>query len=201
MYIPPYYQETDEAKLLAFMQAHSFALLASAQNNNVRATHLPFIVEKRDNKIYLVSHLAKANPQWAEFENELLIVFQGPHGYVSPSHYEKEQNVPTWNYIAVHAYGKASIIEEPEAVINVLEKTILNYEAGYFEQWKGLSDVYKNNMIKGIVAFEIEVSRLEGKYKLSQNKTENERKAIANTFANSGDRVQEQLANEMKNRG
>jgi transcriptional regulator len=201
MYIPPYYQETDEGKLLAFMQAHSFAVLASAQNNNVRATHLPFIVEKRDSKIYLVSHLAKANPQWAEFGNELLIVFQGPHGYVSPSHYEKEQNVPTWNYIAVHAYGKASIIEEPAEAIQVLEKTILNYEAGYFEQWKGLSDVYKSNMIKGIVAFEIEVLKLEGKYKLSQNKTGNERKAIANTFAKSGDTAQEELANEMKRRG
>lgn len=183
------------------MQAHSFAVLASAQNNNVRATHLPFIVEKRDSKIYLVSHLAKANPQWAEFGNELLIVFQGPHGYVSPSHYEKEQNVPTWNYIAVHAYGKASIIEEPAEAIQVLEKTILNYEAGYFEQWKGLSDVYKSNMIKGIVAFEIEVLKLEGKYKLSQNKTGNERKAIANTFAKSGDTAQEELANEMKRRG
>lgn len=201
MYIPPYYQETDQNKLIDFMQSHNFALLASAQDSNVRATHLPFIVEKRENKVYLVSHIAKANPQWKQFANELLVVFQGPHGYVSPSHYEKEQNVPTWNYIAVHAYGKASIIEEPGRVIQVLEKMILSYEAGYYQQWKGLPDVYKSNMIKGIVAFEIEVLRLEGKYKLSQNKTSNEQNAIAQTFANSGNPLQEELAKEMKSRG
>lgn len=198
MYIPSYYQETNEDKLVGFMRAHSFALLASAQDSSVRATHLPFIVEKRDNKVYLVSHIAKANPQWNEFGNELLIIFQGPHGYVSPAHYEKEQNVPTWNYIAVHAYGKASIVEEPVEVIKILEKMITNYEAGYYEQWKRLSDVYKNNMMKGIVAFEIEVIKLEGKYKLSQNKTEHEKAAIAKSFADSADPLQGELADEMK---
>lgn len=199
MYIPSYYQETDEPKLLSFMQTHSFAVLVSARGNNARATHLPFVLEKRNNKIYLVSHLAKANPQWKEFDdNELLVIFQGPHGYVSPANYEKKQNVPTWNYIAVHAYGKAFIIDEKTAVIGVLEKTIRNYESEYYEQWKELPDDYKYNMIKGIVAFEIEVSRLEGKFKLSQNKTRNEQTAIIKGFESSGDSAQQELANEMK---
>lgn len=199
MYIPPYYHETDELKLSGFMQEHSFAILVSAQQSNARATHLPFVFEKRGNRIYLISHLAKANPQWKEFnDNELLVIFQGPHGYVSPSNYEKKQNVPTWNYIAVHAYGKASIIVEPTAVIGVLEKTILNYESEYFNQWKELSDDYKYSMINGIVAFEIEISRLEGKFKLSQNKTRNERESIIKEFESSKDSQQQELANEMK---
>lgn len=199
MYIPPYYHETDELKLTGFMREHSFAIVVSAQQSNARATHLPFVLEKRNDKIFLISHLAKANPQWKEFnDNELLIIFHGPHGYVSPSNYEKKQNVPTWNYIAVHAYGKASLIEEPTAVIDVLEKMILNYESEYFKQWKELSDDYKYNMIKGIVAFEVEVSRLEGKFKLSQNKTPNEQHAIAKGFETSNDSAQDELAKEMR---
>ena len=202
MYIPSYYHETDEHKLIGFMQAYSFAVLISAKLDVAQATHLPFVVENRGNKIYLVSHLAKANPQWKEFkENKLLVIFQGPHGYVSPKHYEKKQNVPTWNYIAVHAYGKATIINESTAVIGVLEKMILSYESEYYNQWKELPEDYKNKMIKGIVAFEIEVTHLEGKYKLSQNKSQNEQRAIITAFESSEDSVQQELAKEMKQRG
>ena len=200
MYIPSYYHETDEHKLIEFMKAHSLAALVSAQNKSIHATHLPFIIEKREHKIYLISHMAKANPQWKDLsENaELLIIFQGPHGYVSPSHYEKKQNVPTWNYMAVHAYGKETIITDNNAVISILEKTIMNYDISYFNQWKELSDDYKNGMIKGIVAFEIEITRLEGKFKLSQNKTKKEQQNIITAFEKSGDSLQAGLANEMK---
>src|SRR6218665_543935 len=108
MYIPPYYREEDKNKLTGFMLAHNFANLISSNNNVPVATHLPFVIEQRGEKLFLVSHMAKANPQWQNFaDNELLIIFQGPHAYISPQHYEKQQNVPTWNYIAVHAYGKA----------------------------------------------------------------------------------------------
>ena len=105
MYIPPYYQEQDEEKLISFMQAHNFANIISIKDGVPIATHLPFLIEKKENKLFLISHMAKANPQWQTFgQNELLIIFQGPHAYISPSHYEKQQNVPTWNYVAVHAY-------------------------------------------------------------------------------------------------
>ena len=199
MYIPSYYNETDESKLTEFMQAHSFATMISSQNNNLRATHLPFVIEKRGDQIFLVSHMAKANPQWKEFiDYELLIIFQGPHAYISPTHYEKKQNVPTWNYIAVHAYGKAIIIDEPTAVITILEKMIHSYEASYIEQWKSLSDDYKNGMVKGIVTFEIEITKLEGKFKLSQNKTKNEQQTIISAFEKSNDSLQIKIAEEMK---
>lgn len=201
MYIPPYYEEKDFAKLIGFMQAHNFANLVSIANNVPIATHLPFLIEERDKKVFLVSHMAKANPQWQSFAgNELLIIFQGPHAYISPSHYEKQQNVPTWNYIAVHAYGKATLIEDEEALTRLMERTIQQFEAGFYEQWKNLSPNYVGGMLKAIVGFEIEISKLEGKFKLSQNKTKNEQQNIINTHGSSNDTAAKEMAEEMKKR-
>lgn len=199
MYIPSYYKENDQQKLTGFMEAHNFALLTTCANNVPIATHLPFIIEKREDKIFLVSHMARANPQWQTFnENDVLIVFQGPHGYVSPSHYEKQQNVPTWNYIAVHAYGKAKLIDDPNDVYNLMERTIHNFEKEFFAQWKDLSPEYINGMLKAIVAFEIEITKLDGKFKLSQNKTKKEQENIIDSFEKSDDSVRKELAEEMK---
>jgi transcriptional regulator len=199
MYIPHHYKEEDRSKLLAFMRAHSFAILVSG-DGELHATHLPFLIEEKSEDIFLVSHLAKANPQWKKFNERisLLAIFSGPHGYVSPSNYEKQQNVPTWNYVAVHAYGTAKIIEEKDTVTCILEKTINNYEKEYFDQWQMLAQDYKDKMIKGIVAFEIKVTRLEGKYKLSQNKTGKEQRNIVHYFEKQKDSVSEELASLMK---
>lgn len=199
MYIPPYYEEKDKAKLLAFMQAHNFANLVSITNNVPTATHLPFVIEERDGKICLISHMAKANPQWHSFSNgELLIIFQGPHAYISPSNYEKQQNVPTWNYIAVHAYGKAKIIEDTTELTNLMKRTIRQFESGFYEQWKNLAPDYVNGMLKAIVGFEIEVTKLEGKFKLSQNKTKNEQQNIIDSHINDKDCASREMALEMK---
>jgi len=199
MYIPPYYREEDKNKLTGFMLAHNFANLISSNNNVPVATHLPFVIEQRGEKLYLVSHMAKANPQWQNFaDNELLIIFQGPHAYISPQHYEKQQNVPTWNYIAVHAYGKARIIDKEGDVINLMERTIHTFEKEFYDQWKTLSPAYISGMLKAIVAFEIEVTKLEGKYKLSQNKTKNEQQRIINAFEKNEDSAIKEIAEEMK---
>lgn len=188
MYIPTYYKEEDKPKLLEFMKANSFAILISSTGDYPRGTHLPFVVSENENEIILTSHMAKANPQWKEFnDKELLVIFQGPHAYVSPSNYEKQQNVPTWNYVAVHAYGKPRILNSEEENIKVLEAMINQYEEGYFAQWKNLSQDYVKNMVKAIVSFEIRVSKLEGKYKLSQNKTKNEQQNIIASFEKSED--------------
>jgi transcriptional regulator len=201
MYIPPYFREEDKEKLISFMQAHNFANLVSSANNVPIATHLPFVIEEREEKLFLVSHMAKANPQWQGFEaNELLIIFQGPHAYISPSNYEKQQNVPTWNYIAVHAYGKARIIADPDEVWNLMERTIHKFEEKFFDQWKNLPPGYVRGMLKEIVAFEIEITKLDGKYKLSQNKTKNEQQQIISSFEESGDTVQKEIAEEMRKR-
>jgi transcriptional regulator len=199
MYIPPYYREEDKSKLIKFMQAHNFANVISSDKNILTATHLPFVIEEREDKVFLVSHMAKANPQWQSFtENELLVIFQGPHAYISPTNYEKQQNVPTWNYIAVHAYGKAKIIDEPKEVWDLMERMIHKFEEKFFEQWKSLSPEYVSGMLKAIVAFEIEVTRMDGKFKLSQNKTKNEQQNIIKSFEKSDDSTQREIAEEMK---
>lgn len=201
MYIPSHFKEQNQDKLIEFIKAHNFANLISISNNVPIATHLPFIIEKREEKLFVVAHMAKANPQWQTFlNNELLIIFQGPHAYISPKNYEKEQNVPTWNYIAVHAYGKAKLISEEQKMLEIIEKTIQLFENEFMSQWKNLKSDYVNGMMKAIVGFEIEVTRLEGKFKLSQNKTMNEQENIINELKDSKDSVKIELAEEMKKR-
>src|SRR6476469_2104942 len=125
MYIPKHFLNSNEEDVLSFMQKYSFATIVSAENNKPIATHLPFLVQKTDGVITLSSHFAKANPQAEAISgNEVLVIFSEPHAYISPKHYEKEQNVPTWNYVSVHVYGKCRLIEGVEKKLALLEKTI-----------------------------------------------------------------------------
>jgi|SRR3990172_7781199 len=200
MFIPHYYKEENTEKLLAFMQANSFGVLVCNSEKGLLATHLPFIIESKNEKVKLISHMARANEQWNVFEKntELLIIFSGPSAYISPDNYEKKQNVPTWNYIAVHAHGKAKILSDEKEVVLCLEKTIKRYEEKYQQQMNELPKDYIQKMVKGIVAFEIEVDRLEGKYKLSQNKTENEQKNIVHSLEKSEHSSEKEIAEAMK---
>ena len=186
MYIPKFFAETDEEKLLAFMREFNFATLITSENNFLTATHLPFIIEKRDEKIYLLAHLAKANLHWQQFENkDILVIFQEPHAYVSPMLYEKLENVPTWNYIAVHAYGCAKLFPQVEN-LQLLEKQVESFDQKYFQtNWQKISDEYKINLAKGVVAFEIEVRDLQGKKKLNQNKTGKDAQNVIEAFEKS----------------
>lgn len=198
MYTPKHFHLTDEQEAIDFMQRYSFATIVTATDNVPFATHIPFLVSKRDDKIVLSSHFAKANPQAAEIiGKETLVIFTEPHAYISPKHYEKETNVPTWNYIAVHAYGKATILSEGEQTANLLAQMISNYEADYLTQWNNLPDEYKQRMMKGIVAFEIIVDDLQGKQKLSQNRTEVERENIINALDKSDDTTEAEIAKYM----
>ncbi|MCG7855496.1 FMN-binding negative transcriptional regulator [Flavihumibacter sediminis] len=183
------------------MKEFSFATIVSMQDSMPVATHLPFVIEEREDKIILVAHFARANEQWKAMEQQTaLIIFAEPHAYISPTHYETELNVPTWNYVAVHAYGKVEIIADKQKTIEVLEKTIRNYEAGYEQQWNQLPEKYKDGMVKGIVAFEVTVTDLQAKYKLSQNRTEIERKSIIESLKNSKSAVEHKVGELMENR-
>ncbi len=180
MYIPSHYREDDSDTLIAFMRAHSFATLVTVDGGTPLATHLPVVTAQHGEALILSGHLAKANPQWKTLEGQrsALVIFTGPHGYVSPTLYEKRNNVPTWNYVAVHAYGAPRLIVEPTAVVRLMEILIQRYEPPYRSQWDELSESYRNGMLSAIVAFEIPVTRLEGKYKLSQNRTPGEQQHI-----------------------
>jgi transcriptional regulator len=179
MYTPKINLMADRREVLSFMQRYSFATIVTVAGGIPSATHLPFVVSMRDDDIILTSHFAKANPQATEVLNcRPLIVFTEPHAYISPRHYESEINVPTWNYVAVHAYGKATLIESPEAKATLLEQTIQFYDVDYLKQWNNLSPDYQLNMMKGITGFEIKVDELQGKKKLSQNRTDKEKENI-----------------------
>lgn len=183
---------------VSFMQRYSFATIVNTLDGLPVATHIPFIVEQRDEAIVLLSHFAKANPQAAASLNGTsLVIFSEPHAYVSPSNYEKVQNVPTWNYISVHAYGRAVLIDDVAGIEMLLKKMIGFYEQGYLQQWDNLENDYKLKMMKGIVAFEIVVDDLQAKKKLSQNRSENERQNIITALSASDDSNERQLSEYM----
>jgi transcriptional regulator len=199
MYIPNQFAATDTAELLAFMKQYSFATIVTAKDNVPLATHLPFAVSTREDKIILTSHFAKANTQWRQIVDRVnLVIFSEPHAYISPTHYDNEQSVPTWNYVAVHAYGAATIINDRDQAFVALEKMIDTYEEGYRKQWAGLPQDYKLRMLNGIVAFDIVVTDLQGSRKLSQNKTEQEQQRIIETLSASTDGAARQIADYMR---
>ncbi|HRO48359.1 FMN-binding negative transcriptional regulator [Agriterribacter sp.] len=199
MYIPKMNAMTDREEMVAFMKRFSFATIITARENFPTATHLPFLISVHGDKIILTSHFARANEQWAAIgENKVLVIFTEPHAYISPKNYDKELNVPTWNYISIHAYGQGKFVTQTDKVIEILEKTIHSYEMAYMQQWNSLPEDFKLKMIKGIVAFEIEVTELQAKKKLSQNKTEAEQRSIINSLSGSDNDNEKHIADYMK---
>lgn len=195
MYIPGFNSFTDGQEVVAFMQRYRFATIVTQVNGLPVATHLPFLVKEENDKLVLQAHFAKANPQWKEIEgNTSLVIFTEPHAYISPNNYEKVENVPTWNYIAVHAYGKAQILDSVEQKTELLKHTINTFDSAYLRQWDALSEQYRSKMMNGIVAFEIEVTDLQAKKKLSQNRSELERENIITSLGKSSDTNEREIA-------
>ncbi|UCH27559.1 MAG: FMN-binding negative transcriptional regulator [Trueperaceae bacterium] len=204
MYIPNLFRETDTDSLVAFMHQHSFATVVSIQDGAPVATHLPLTVHRHTDTITLRGHFAKANPQWrALAESETLAIFTGPHAYISPKHYETRESVPTWNYLAVHAYGQASTVQlddDAGELTSMLSELIAAHEPSYQHQWDTLPERYRDGMLRGVVGFEMVVTRLEGKAKLSQNKNEREQKSITAALLTSEDPAAKATGEEMRRR-
>ena len=174
MYIPELYKNENQEEITQFLLEHSFGILVNRTNGKLWATHIPLELEQTtDGKSILFGHISKENPQWESFESDanVLAIFSGPHSYVSSSWYEKE-NVPTWNYIAVHVYGKIKIIEG-EAVIASLKKLTDKYEKNSKKPVR-IEELSEKTMRQaaGIVAFEIEIESIEAVKKMSQNRNE-----------------------------
>lgn len=199
MYIPKTNLTTDKEEIVAFMKQFSFATMITAKDNFPIATHLPFLVTTKDGNVVLTSHFAKANEHWQNIEySKNLVIFSEPHAYISPKNYDKELNVPTWNYISIHAYGQGKLITKTEKTFEVLEATIDNYETSYRHQWDNFPEAFKLKMLRGIVAFEIIVTDLQAKKKLSQNRTDTEKKKIIETLSKSKDTNEQLIAEYMK---
>lgn len=199
MYIHKINLTTDRDEIVAFMKQYSFATIITSKNNTPTATHLPFIVTIKDDQVVLTSHFAKANEHWKDIENnKSLIIFSEPHAYISPKNYDTLLNVPTWNYISIHAYGNGKLITQTERTFKVLEATIDHFENTYRQQWDNLTADYKLNMSKGIVAFEIIITELQAKKKLSQNRTAAEKVKIIETLSKSPYSNEQAIAGYMK---
>lgn len=190
MYIPESFAQNDKALLIEMMGAHSFALLISTQESGEPfVTHLPFVVREDADRLIIEGHMARANPHWQYLEKNAraLIVFSGPHAYVSPSLYESKENVPTWNYITVHAYGQVKLAHEMSGKYGAQARLINTLEPAYKQQFDELRPAYLYGRMSAIVAFEFSVERLEGKFKLSQNRPLVDRQNVATAFANGND--------------
>ena len=169
MYIPKYFRINDKDIIYDFIERYSFATLFSQHNGEPYATHLPLILNKDVSVLY--GHFARPNGQWKDAENrQVLVAFQGPHCYISPSWYETTKAVPTWNYVAVHLYGKMEILEDEKVILDSLNDLVNKYESP--DSSYNLNVVepsFIEGMSKGIVAFKIKITKIEAKAKLSQN--------------------------------
>lgn len=199
MYIPQINLTTDRKEIIEFMKRFSFATIITSTNGVPLATHLPFLIEERNDQIVLSSHFAKANDHWKDLEaGRPLVIFTEPHAYISTSNYDKELNVPTWNYIAVHCYGTGKIVPEVEPSLAIINATIDHFEADYRKQWDNFPEDYKLKMLRGIVAFELVVDELQAKKKLSQNRSEAEKDKIISTLTHSESTTEQLIAEYMR---
>jgi len=185
----------DRRELVDFMRTNSFALVVTATGGAPQASHLPVTVADGAGGLVIHSHMAKANPQWqAFFEDEVLVVFSGPHAYVSPRWYEAVERVPTWNYAAVHAYGKVRVTKDKAVKHASQRRLVAELDPEWLPKFDALGADYLERMLDGIVTFDVEVTRLETRWKLSQNRGRREQELIAAELEKSADPMLKALA-------
>ena len=195
MYSPPYNRVEKRAELVEFMRASSFPILVTGTGGVLQASHLPVTIHERGPQIVIDMHMAKNNEQWKEFfDDEVMVIFAGPHAYVSPRWYEEKERVPTWNYAAVHAYGVPKVISDPKAKHASQRRLIETLDPQWLPKFDALRQQYVDMMLEGIVNFEIPVARLETRWKLSQNRSRREMELIAAALDKSTDSVERALA-------
>jgi len=195
MYSPPYNQLEKRAELLEFMRANNFVLLVTGTGGTLHGSHLPVMVQEREEKLVLDMHMAKNNAQWKEFfDDEVMVVFFGPHAYVSPRWYEEKERVPTWNYAAVHVYGVPRVIDDSKEKHASQRRLVAAMDPQWLPKFDALRAEYVQQMLAGIVNFEIEVARIETRWKLSQNRSRREQELIAAELDKSGDSTERALA-------
>ena len=183
MYIPQHFAQQDRGILAELIQANSFGTLVTQGEDGLVASHLPFLLEQEDTGLVLRGHFARANSHWTQVENcESLIIFQGPHCYISPNWY-KSPNVPTWNYAAVHVYGSVELLTDKEDILDIVLELSDTHERDLPDPW--IPD-YDEALLNAIIGFRFVISDIQGKYKLSQNKTVADRKGAIEALQLSG---------------
>ena len=198
MYVPNHFAAPDDEALFAAIERYSFATLVSQGKNGLVASHLPLLLDRTP--AALVGHMARANSQWQEAAGqEVLAIFAGPHAYISPQWYEAKQVVPTWNYVAVHAYGRLELIDDAAETEAVLRRTVTHYEASQPQPWTLAGpQEFVARLAAQIVAFRIPVARIEGKWKLNQNHPAERRAKVVAALARQGDENSVEIARLMR---
>lgn len=186
MYMPKDFAVTDRQTQLDFIREIGWGYLTGMVDDAPCVTHLPFLLEENEGRETLVAHMARANPHWQSFASgkPQLVVFPGPHCYISPSWYQSKKAVPTWNYTAAHVYGVPSVVEDPELIYQRQQKLVAHYEAQLETPWR-MEDVDKDfidGMLRAIVSFEMPIDKIECKFKLSQNRTPEDRASVIETL-------------------
>ena len=202
MYIPAPFREERLTVLHEVMRANSFATLVSTGGEGIIATHLPLLLDPaRGTHGTLIGHVARENPHWRAFENpsDSLAMFQGPHAYVTPSWYSTPIAVPTWNYVAVHAYGRPKLVDDDEVLYRIVAESTRFYEAQFDYAWDlEARRSYAEKLLKNIVGFEMEITRLEGKRKLSQNRSLADRQGVVEGLSRQADPLSMAVADLMR---
>ena len=201
MYIPTSFAETDLVTLHDFIEQHSFGMLISQVEGVPFATHLPFLLDRNVGPHgSLLAHAARANPQWRHFAAQtVLAVFSGPHAYISPTWYEDENLVPTWNYLAVHVYGEITIVEDESSLQELLHSLVEVYERAMPKPWSfDPSATYVKQNLAEIVGFRIDITKIEGKFKLNQNHPVERRAKVVSALRVSGGENAQAIAAAMQ---
>ena len=202
MYTPKQFEQTDPVLLLELMQQNNFATLISTIDGAPCATHAPVLTRQINGVMHIEGHLARANPHWQamQAERDTLVIFHGPHTYISPTLYRSSAMVPTWNYMAVHASGRVVVDHSSEGKLAVLGALVQHHEPEYQRQFDQLDPPFRQSMLNAIVAFDITVSRLEGKFKLGQHRLAEDRPEMR-TSHDAGDDNQRAIAQWMRRLG
>ena len=201
MYIPTFNREEDLTKLHAFIRANSFGTLVTQYEGRPFATNLPYwLEEKPGTPGVLWGHIARANPQWQQSDGETLSIFNGPHAYISPTWYETPNTVPTWNYVAVHAYGKLELFHDSKTLRELLEKLNSVYEGGRENPWRvdSVTPDFFEKLATMIVGFKIEITKIEGKWKLNQNHPKERREKVVAQLSKQSDENSQAIAALMR---
>jgi transcriptional regulator len=200
MYVPEYFKEDDPERIEALIRAHSFGLLISVQEGLPCASHLPFLYDRSaGGHGKLIGHMARSNPQWNSLAHgqKVLAIFQGPHAYVSPAWYSMP-GVPTWNYAVAHLYGLPRLIEDEGALEGIVQRLTAVHESMYREPWiPHLSGERWSRLLGMIIGFEIEVTEIQGKFKLSQNRPLDDQRRVIEQLERSGSQLASGVARLM----
>jgi transcriptional regulator len=201
MYIPSSFAETDAAKLHEFIEGHGFGILVTQGESGTVASHLPILLDREaGSQGKLIGHMARANSQWKNADGtEALVIFHGPHAYISPRWYEAKNVVPTWNYVAVHVYGTLHLVSDRAALVQTLRDTVDKYEGGTAQPWQidEPDEPFLEGLLGSIVGFEIEITRIEGKWKLNQNHTPERRTRVIDALREAAGEQRSKIAELM----